>query len=66
VVRTHPETLRDCLFVSSNFTTGIVGLDEKESDDLLGQIFAVSQQEGGSHIYIHRWRQGDMLLWVSK
>jgi taurine dioxygenase len=52
VVRTHPETGEDCLFVNEGFTTAIQGLPKKESDDLLAFLFAhVNQPE-----FSVRWR----------
>ncbi|HET7866253.1 MAG TPA: TauD/TfdA family dioxygenase [Burkholderiaceae bacterium] len=64
VVRTHPETGRQALFVSEHFTTHIVGLPEDESRDLLAQLFAHSVRP--EHLYRHRWLAHDMVFWDNR
>jgi len=64
VVRTHPESGRKALFVSEHFTTRIVGIPERESADLLAQLFAHSVRP--EHLYRHRWREGDMVFWDNR
>lgn len=64
VVRTHPETGRQALFVSEHFTTRIVGLPSDESDALLAELFAHSVRPG--HIYRHRWQPHDMVFWDNR
>jgi taurine dioxygenase len=64
VIRTHPETGRQALFVNEHFTTRIVGLPESESQDLLDRIFAHSVRP--EHLYRHRWEDGDMVFWDNR
>ena len=39
VVRTHPETGKKILYVNWTYTKNIIGLDKKESDEILKKIF---------------------------
>jgi taurine dioxygenase len=52
VVRTHPETGADGLFVNYGFTERIKGLRRKESDAILAMLFAHIQQPE----FLVRWR----------
>jgi len=55
VVRTHPETGEDGLFVNFGFTERIKGLRRKESDAILGMLFEhVTRPE-----FQVRWRWSD-------
>jgi taurine dioxygenase len=64
IVRTHPETGRKALFVSEHFTTRIVGLPERESAELLAQLYTHSVRP--EHLYRHRWRAHDMVFWDNR
>lgn len=55
VVRTHPETGADGLFVNYGFTERIKGLRRKESDAILAMLFAHIQQPE----FLVRWRWSD-------
>ena len=55
VVRTHPETGEDGLFVNYGFTERIKGLRRKESDAILAMLFAHIQQPE----FLVRWRWSD-------
>lgn len=61
VVRTHPFTGRQCLFVNEGYTTRIVGLPAEESAELLDSLF--EHMTRAEFIYRHRWEIGDLLLW---
>ncbi|WP_411287901.1 taurine dioxygenase [Phenylobacterium sp.] len=52
VVRTHPETGKDGLFVNFGFTERIKGLRRKESDAILGMLFEHIQKPE----FLVRWR----------
>lgn len=64
VVRTHPETGRQALFVSEHFTTRIEGLPDDESRDLLAELFAHSVRP--EHVYRHVWQDHDMVFWDNR
>jgi len=58
VVRIHPETGRNGLFVNPGFTSHIVGVSEAESRGILGLLFAhLTKPE---HTIRHRWSAGDI------
>lgn len=64
VVRTHPETGRDALYVSPRFTLAIEGLDEGESDELLDAVFALMGEPRFK--YRHLWRDRDLVMWDNR
>lgn len=64
VVRTHPETGRQALFVSEHFTTRIVGIPKDASAALLKELFAHSVKP--AHVYRHEWRPHDMVFWDNR
>lgn len=64
VVRTHPETGADVLFVNEGFTTRINELSEAESDELLAFLFehAVKPE---FHLR-WKWQEGDVAIWDNR
>ena len=64
IIRRHPETGRDALFVSEHFTPRICGLPEDESRALLDELFALSTQP--QLVWRHRWQDGDMVFWDNR
>ena len=64
VVRTHPETGRQALYVNRLMTEEIVGLPPRESDGLLQTLFA--HAENRNHIYEHIWQNNDLVMWDNR
>lgn len=61
IVRVHPVTGREALYVCPGMTTQIIGLDEQESRSVLEELFEFSTQP--EFVYRHNWQVGDALLW---
>lgn len=61
VVIRHPETGREVLYVNRLMTDYIVGMDRRESDALLEDLFQVL--EDPAHCYEHVWTPGDLVMW---
>jgi len=64
VVRTHPETGEDGLFVNFGFTERIKGLRRKESDAILGMLFEHIQKP--EFLVRWQWREGDLAFWDNR
>jgi taurine dioxygenase len=61
VVRVHPVTGRNCLFVNEGHTSHLTGMSRAESDTQLAELYAhITQPE---FVYGHSWRAGDLLMW---
>lgn len=63
LVRTHDETGRQALYVSPRFTIGIDGMDDVEAQPLLDQLFAAINKQSRPYHYLHKYRDGDVVLW---
>jgi taurine dioxygenase len=64
VVRTHPVSGRQALFVNEGFTTRIVDLAPKESDALLNFLFAhITKPEFQVR---WRWQENDIAIWDNR
>ena len=64
IARTHPETGRKALYVSPRHTLSVEGMEADESEDLLQELFAAQQRP--DHIYVHKWRLGDIVIWDNR
>ena len=64
MVRTHPDTGRDVLFVNRLMTWTIEGMSQTESRQLLDTLFDHLEQP--QFVYAHKWRPGDLLLWDNR
>ena len=64
VLRTHPDTGRKALFLGRRRNAWLVGFDVGESERLLDRLWSHAADE--SHIWEHRWREGDIVLWDNR
>ena len=63
IVRTHPETLRKCLYVG-RWAVEIDGMPAAEGEDLIDEL--TSHITKPEFTYIHKWRPGDVVLWDNR
>ena len=64
VVRTHPETGAEVLFVNEGFTTQINELNAQESDALLTFLFEHAVKE---EFHLRwKWQEGDVAIWDNR
>ena len=61
VVRRHPVTGREALFVNPGFTERFADMTPEESRPLLDYLF--EQATDPAIVYRHRWRVGDLVFW---
>nr|WP_314265957.1 taurine dioxygenase [uncultured Moellerella sp.] len=64
VIRTHPVTGQQSIFVNEGFTTRIEGLTEKESQSLLHLLFAHTNKPEFQVRW--RWRNNDVAIWDNR
>jgi taurine dioxygenase len=64
MVRTHPETGRDALYLGRRRHAYIVGLPLVESERLLDKLWAHASQPQFS--WHHTWALGDLVLWDNR
>lgn len=60
----HPETGRIVLLVNRLMTDEVVGLDRAESDALLEELFACTEDR--SIVYQHKWQLHDLVIWDNR
>lgn len=64
VVRVHPETGRQALFVNPTYTRHLVGLPHDEGDAVLELLYRHMLKE--QFTWRHRWSEGDLLIWDNR
>lgn len=64
MVRTHPDTGRQALYVSPRFTLRVEGMEAEASEALLGRLFAIMRQP--RFLYRYKWHDHDLLMWDNR
>jgi len=64
VIRTHPETGKQGLFVNYAFTARIAGLSKAESDLILNFLHQHIQRP--EFIVRYRWKPGSLAFWDNR
>jgi taurine dioxygenase len=64
VVMEDPRTHSRALFVNQNQTDAIVGLEPKESEELIQELFRHLYAD--DNVYEHLWRNGDVVVWDNR
>lgn len=64
LIRTHPETGRDCLYLGRRSNARLIGLPLEESDALLDRLWRHSTAQ--AIIWCHDWRLGDVVMWDNR
>ena len=64
LVRTHPKSGRQSLYINPNRIDHILGWNEEDSDVLLDALYEFAFQP--QFQYRHRWQDGDMVVWDNR
>ena len=64
LVKTHPDTGRKSLYLSRLMSRYIIGMDRKESDALLAELF--DHAEKPEFVYAHPWQLKDIVIWDNR
>ena len=64
IIRTHPVTGKQAIYVNASFTTRIVGLKKKESDALLQFLFTHCARPEFQTRW--RWKKNDVIIWDNR
>ncbi|MCW5576217.1 MAG: TauD/TfdA family dioxygenase [Burkholderiales bacterium] len=59
----NPVNGRDALYIASH-TCGIEGMDSVEALQLIDELTALATRP--EHVYQHRWRNGDVIMWDNR
>ena len=64
IIRTHPETRRNALFLGRRKNASIIGLPLDESEDLLDRLWAHATQREFEWYQV--WKVGDLVMWDNR
>lgn len=64
VIRTHPHTGEECVYLNRGDFVGIDGMPEDEARALVERVFAAACAP--EVVYEHAWRLGDVMIWDNR
>jgi alpha-ketoglutarate-dependent taurine dioxygenase len=64
LVRRHPETRRQALYMNPNRMSHVVGMERAASDRLLDEL--TRHAIDAKYQYRHKWRRGDIVIWDNR
>jgi len=64
MVKIHPETNKECLFINPVYTINIEGFSEDESQQLLWELYEHMVQE--QFVYEHVWNEDMLIMWDNR
>lgn len=64
LVRTHPETGREALFLGRRRNAYVPGLSLQDSESLLDELWAHATRD--EFRWVHRWELGDLIVWDNR
>jgi taurine dioxygenase len=64
IVRTHPATRRNALFLGRRRNAYIIGLPLEESEDLLNRLWAHASKP--EFAWYQKWQVGDLVMWDNR
>ena len=64
MIKIHPETKKECLFINPVYTINIEGFSEDESQQLLWELYEHMIQD--QFIYEHVWKENMLIMWDNR
>lgn len=64
MVRVHPVTGKQCLYLGRRLNSWVVGLPVDDSEALLDEVWAHTCRE--RYVWEHKWQVGDLLVWDNR
>ena len=64
LVRRHPETRRQALYMNPNRMSHVIGMERSESDRLLDDL--TRHAIDPTYQYRHKWQRGDIVIWDNR
>ena len=64
IIRTHPETHKNSLFLGRRQSAYIIGMPLDESEDLLNRLWAHATQQAFEWYQV--WQVGDLIMWDNR